>query len=270
MSNGAPPPIPGTAPAKKGMSPWAWIAIGCGGLVVVGFIAFIALGAFVFKKGTEVAQEITGASSLEEFAQESRGEPGQSPLPRWRCASIPELELISTDDEAGTITFHNTKTGEEATLNFEDIAEGRFSMTTSEGEFSIDANQGEEGGITFSGPDGETRLGASADLGDVPDWVPLYPGATDAQSAFHTTSGEGMMGAMTSKTTDEAKQVVAHYKELFEEKGYTIQTESVTTTPDGSLGVISAELTDGGTLNVMAAQQSAETTVTLNYNVKNP
>lgn len=269
MSNGAPPPIPGSAPAKKGLSPLAWIAIGCGGLVVVGFIVFIALGAFVFKKGKDMVEEATGTSSFEELAKKLEENPAKTAA-ELAIRVNPELDLVSTDDDAGTITFRNTETGEEATLSFEDIAEGRFTMTTDEGEFSIDASEEEGGGVTFSGPEGETRFGAATDLSDVPDWVPLYPGASETQSAFHTTSGEGTTGALTSKTTDDAKQVVAHYKELFEDEGYKVQTESVTTTPDGALGIISAQRGDGSSLNVMATQGDAETTVAINYNGKKP
>ena len=78
----------------------------------------------------------------------------------------PELDLVETDEEAGTITVRNNKTGEIATLNFEDIAEGKFSVTTDEGEFSVDAGvDGEEGSVTIKGPEGETRIEATS--GDV-------------------------------------------------------------------------------------------------------
>lgn len=269
MSNGAPPPIPGTAPAKKGMSPWAWVAIGCGGLVVVGMLAFFALGAFVFKKGKDLVEEATGSESFQEVVQKLEDNPAKT-MAELAVRTNPELDLVSTDDEAGTITFRNTKTGEEATLNFEDIAEGRFSMTTDEGDFSISADQTGEGGITFKGPEGETRIGASADTSDAPDWVPLYPGGTDTQSSFHSTSGEGMMGALTSKTTDDPQTVVDHYKKVFEDSGYEIGSQSMTTTGDGAFGGISGERKDEGrTVNVVVMSQGSETTVTINYNLKN-
>ncbi len=267
MSNGAPPPIPGTAPAKKGLSPWAWIALGCGGLLALGAVVFIALGFFAVKKGKEMVEEATGSDSFQEIVEGFQDNPLKAAA-EIAVNANPELDLVATDDEAGTITFRNNKTGEEATLNFEDIAEGRLSMTTSEGEYSLDAADDGEGGVTLKGPEGETRFGASADLGDVPDWVPLYPGAREAQSAFHSTSGEGMMGALTSKTQDTAQQVIDHYEELFEDRGYEIGAKSITTTKDGAFGGLTGELADGRSVNVGAIQQDAETTITLNYNVK--
>ncbi len=265
MSNGAPPPVPGSAPAKKGMSPWAWIAIGCGGLVVVGFVVFMALTAFVFKKGKEMVEDATGSGSVTEFLEDMQENPAKT-IAETAIRTNPELELVSTDDEAGTITFTNTKTGEEATLNFEDIAEGKFSMTTGEGEYKIDATDGGEGGVTFTGPEGETRFGTSADLSDVPDWVPAYPGATDAQGTMHSVSADGVMGAFTAKTTDGAQQVVDHYKQLFEDRGYTIGGESMTKTGDSSFGGINADLGDGRTVNVVAMESGGETQVATNYN----
>ncbi len=86
-----PPPVPGPTTAKKGLSPLAWIAIGVGGLVVVGLIGFLALGVFVFRQGQEVVREATGLESISEVVEELR-------------------------DAAQTGTLGNNTTEEEATL----------------------------------------------------------------------------------------------------------------------------------------------------------
>ncbi len=268
MANGAPPPVPGSAPAKQGTSPWVWIAVGCGGLVVVGFLIFLALGFFVFNKTKEVVEETTGSGSISDFIKDVQENPSKT-LAEAAVRANPDLELVSTDDEAGTITFTNTRTGEQATFNFEDIAEGRFSMTTDEGEYRVDANQdGEgEGGFTFSGPDGqETRIGASADLSAVPDWVPRYPGMAETQSTLHSTTAEGMMGAFTGKSTDDAQQVVDHFKQLFEDKGWKIGGESMTRTGETAFGGINGDLGDGRSVNVVIMESAGNTQVTINYN----
>ena len=217
MSNGAPPPDPRSAPAKKSLSPLAWVAIGCGGIVVVGFVVLL-LGVFIFQKGKAMVEDATGSGSVAEFLQDMQDNPAKATA-ETMIRMNPELDPVATDDEAGTITFRNNRTGEEATLNFEDIAEGRFSMTTSEGDYSIDASSEAEGGVTFRGPEGETRFGASADLSDVPDWVPAYPGATETQSTMHSTTADGFMGAFASKTSDDAQTVVDHFRQLFEDRG---------------------------------------------------
>ena len=271
MSNGAPPPVPGpvptSTPPKKGMSPLAWVAIGCGGLMVVAFVGFLAVTAFVVKKTKDVVSEVTGSESLQDMVEGFKDNPVKTAA-ETMVRINPDLDLVESDDEAGTITFHNRKTGEEATVNFEDIAEGRFSVTTDEGDFSVDASQQADGGVTFKGPEGEARFGASADLSDVPDWVPAYPGATDIQSAMHSTTGDGMMGAVISKTSDEPQKVLDFYKEKFEELGYDIGSQSMTTTGQGAFGAITGEMSDGRSLNVGIIRQAGETQVTTNYILK--
>ncbi len=267
MTHEAPPPVPGSAPAQQGTSPWVWVAVGCGGILVVGFIAFLALGLFAVKKGKEIVEEATGTDSFSEFVEDMKENPAKA-LAETAIRTNPELDLVATDDDAGTITFTNTKTGEEATLNFEDIAEGRFSMTTDEGEFRVDATDAGEGGVTFTGPDGEARFGASADLSDVPDWVPAYPGATDVTGTMHTSSADGVMGAFTGKSTDDAQKVVDHFKQLFEDEGYAIGGESMTRTGDAAFGGINGDLGDGRSINVMIVQAEGNTQVTINYNQK--
>lgn len=281
MSDPTPPPIPGapppapappsaSAPAKKGLSPWAWIAIGCGSLVVLGGIAFVALGVFVFRAGQEAVEEATGGRGLGEVLEDFRDNPARTGAELVIRAN-PDLEFISTDEAAGTITFRNTRTDEVATLNFEDIAEGRISMTTDDGEVSIDATQGADGApsVTFSGPDGETRLGGAASLDEVPDWVPVYPGATDTQSAFQTTSGDTLAGAVTGTTTDTAQTVVEYYKSTLEDAGYVISTESLTRSGDGALGSVVAELeAEGRSITVAAMEQPDETQVMVNYTTR--
>lgn len=269
MSNGTPPPppVPGTAPAKKGLPPLAWVGIGCGCLSVAAVAIFFVMTFLVVQKGKEMVEEATGGTSLEEFAKGLEEDPART-LAEMAVRTNPELDLLETDDEAGTITFRNNKTGEETTLNFEDIAEGRFSMTTDEGNFSIDVVDGAEGGVTFKGPEGELRFGGGGDLSDVPDWVPRYPGATDVQGTMHSSSADGIMGAFTGKSSDDAQSVVDHFKKVFTDEGYEIGPESMTRTGDGAFGVITGTLDDGRSINVMVIENADGSQVTINYNHK--
>ena len=114
-----PPPLPESGADKKGLSPLAWIAIGIGTFVAVGFAGCLALGVFVFRTGQEAVREATGSESLSDFVEGLRGDPARTAAEAIIRIN-PELDLISTDDDAGTITFRNTRTDEEATLNFAD------------------------------------------------------------------------------------------------------------------------------------------------------
>ena len=267
MSTQAPPPTPGSAPAqKKDLSPWAWVAIGCGCLVLLTFVVFVALGTFVFKKGQEMVEEATGSESVSEFLDDLQEDPAKVTAETIIRVN-PELDLISTDDEAGTITFRNNRTGEEATLNFEDIAEGRFSVTTEEGEFSVDAAAGGSGsgGVTIKGPEGEARFGAATDLSDLPSWVPTYPDAEESHSTMHSVGADGVTGAFISQTSDSAEEVVGYFKRLFADQGWEVGSESMTRTGEGVLGAVTGEMGDR-TLNVVVVESEGKSQVTINYN----
>ncbi len=268
MPTSVPPPAPGSAPAKKGLPPWAWLAIGCGGLIVVSVVVFLLLGMFVFSKGKDMFEEATGSGSVSGFMESLQEDPIRTAAEAM-IRMNPDLDLISTDKAAGTITFRDNTSGEEATLNFEDIAEGRFSTTTDEGNFTIDATEGSQGGMTFTGPEGEARFGASTDLSSIPDWVPSYPGATDIQGTMSASTADGVMGAFTGKTSDSAQKVVDHFKSLFEGLGFKIGAESMTRIGEESLGAITGELAvEGRSINIMVLESDEGSVVTINYHQK--
>lgn len=259
------PGVPQQKGDKKGLPGWAWVAIGCGGLVVVAFVVFLVLSFFVFQKGKEIAREVTGVESLDELREGIEENPVRMAA-EMMVRMNPELELIESDNEAGTITFKNLETGETATLNFKDIAEGRFSIVTAEGEFSVDASGAEEGGVVFTGPEGEARLGARASLDDVPDWVPLYPGAEETQGTFSSRTAQGLAGLVSMKTSDSAQEIVDHYKEWFEDNDWEIGSQSMTTAGGGAFGVITGELAaEGRKINIGVVEQGGESQVTINY-----
>lgn len=243
----------GAQPAKKGLSPVAWIAIGCGGLAILAILAVAAVVDF-------------GVFKAKEYAEDFQANPAKTAA-ETIVKLNPDLELKSADDEAGTITFENTKTGEVATLNFGDIAEGKFSVTTDEGEFSVDASDaGEGGGVTMTGPEGEARFGASASLEDVPDWVPVYPDASETQSSDSSNTPQGVGGMITAQTGDKPQQVIDHFKKWFEDEGYEIKATTTNTTPQGGLTNINGELaSEGRTLNVTVTEQSGEVQVMVTY-----
>lgn len=240
---------------KKGLSPLAWVGIGCGLIMLVGVVAVIGGAGFVFFKAKEVVQE------LEENPAKTVAE--------MVVRTNPDLELLNTDDEAGTITFRDTTKGEEVTLNFEDLAEGNFSFTTSEGEYNISADSTgtEGGGITFTGPDGEARIG-SGSMDDVPEWVPLYPGSDDLQSTFSSVSGENTSGILSGTTADTPDQVAEHYKEVLEGDGYEVNVQSYSANDQKTVIVTATK--DGGTrsFNVTAANADGTTNVGIQYNGK--
>lgn len=239
---------------KKGLSTGAKVAIGCGAVVVLGVIALMLVLGW-------------GVSKAKDLAEKYEGNPAGAAA-EMVVRAHPDLDFISSDPDAGTVTFKNKRTGEEATMSFEDISEGRFSITTDEGEFSIDASDaGEGGGITFTGPDGETRIGASASLEGVPDWAPVYPGATGTQGTYTTQTDDGVSGMVNQTTGDSVQQVVEHYEAWFTDNGWTVSNKTSYSSGDAVFGGVTGEL-DGRTVNIGATAQGGETSVSINYNGK--
>ena len=255
VSNAAPDPEP-----KKGLSPLAWIGIGCGGLVLLGVIVMVVLGVSLFNWGREALEDVSGEQSLSDLVESLEDNPVRT-LAETAIRMNPEFELLSTDDAAGTITFRNIETEEEATLNFEDIAEGRFTMTTPEGEVAVEATEESNdgaGGVTFTGPDGQTRLGPNVDLGDLPEWVPVYPGS-DVQLPYVNSTPEGQSGMMSGTTVDSVQQVGDFYQSAVEANGFTVGNASRTQTGTADLRSISAT-GDDGTVNISVTRQGDEDT----------
>jgi hypothetical protein len=238
---------------KRGVHPAVWIAAGCGAvLVLVAVVVMAVVGVGLFK--------------ARDFVGDLRDNPIGA-VAAMAIRSDPELEILETDDDAGTITFRNTRTGKVATMNFQDIADGKFSLTTDEGEFTLDAeNAAEGGGVTVTGPEGEARFGAGASLDDVPGWVPLYPGAEAAQGTFHAETPEEINGTVAQTSTDTARDVLQHFKQWFADEGYSTTGESITTTPQGSLANIVGEREDEGrTVHVGIIEADGRTRITVSY-----
>ncbi len=242
------------AQPKKGTSPWIWVAVGCGGLTLMAVLVVVAVVGF-------------GMFKARDFLGDVRENPVRA-LAQLAIDSDPELEIVESDDEEGTFTVRNLQTGEIATLDFQDITEGKLTVTTEEGEVTLDATASEEGGgVTLTGPEGETRIGASASLEDVPDWVPTFPDAEETVGSFQMTTPEGVGGMVAQETDEGIEDVLDWFKDWFDSEGYVVGGETVTTSSEGSLGSITAELTEEGrTIAVTVIESEDGTQVAINYN----
>lgn len=235
MTNGEPA-------QQKGLSTLTWLAIGFGGLILVGLVALLVVRGMRDNPTRAAAETIVRMN--------------------------PELEIVSIDDEAGTLEFRSSGTGEQVTVEFEDIAAGRFSLTNDQGEFRVASAEGEEGSVTITGPDGaESRFGASADLYLVPEWVPLYPNARLTQSLYAVRAAQATTGRVMSKTGDSARDVVDHYTRRFHGEGYEIVAISRTPSGSGTPEWVHGER-GGRTVRVNARWRDGECEVLISYRDK--
>jgi len=203
------PPPPAAAPQpppKKGIGPLGWIGIGCGVVVVIACIVFAA-GAYLFK--TKVVDPWKDNPQLQ--------------AAKLVVAASPDLELVSEDAKAQTLTVHNKKTNETVTVSLEDAKNGRFKFSAEgKGATSVDFSkegatvkvQDEKGQVsTFTASAGAPK--------DLPAWLPTYPGAT-VEAGFSTRSAEGAAQTFTITTGDPVDRVVAFYQDQLKNNGLTV------------------------------------------------
>ncbi len=243
------------APApKKGLSPLAWIAIGCGCLVVVAGIAVLAGGAYFFGKAKEFVAD------FEENPVRTTAE--------MMVRANPDLEIVETDEAAETITFRDKKSGEVMTVNFADVREGRIRFETDEGEVTMETQGGEEeGSLTVTTPEGTATFGSSAAVSaeDLPSWLPLYPGAR-LEGAFTATSAEGRGGAFSLRTDDSTREVLAFYEERLEDQGFEVQMQTMAMSGEGTHGFIVATSADGArSVTVTVSRDDDRTVAAIQY-----
>jgi uncharacterized protein YneF (UPF0154 family) len=219
MSNGE------QAPAKKGLPVWAWVGIGCGGLVILVLIVVMAAGFFVANKVKDVAADFEDNPAMA--------------TAKMIVKVNPDLEEVATDEEAGTITVRNKKTGEVVTVNFDDIQDGKLSFTTDKGEVKVDASQLEENGsMTVTSEDGSVVFAAGKPSAkDLPSWVPVYPG-TEPSSRHSMRTETTLSGGFEIATDDALADVLEFYRSELESAGYEISVNTYT-----------QDATEGGMVN---------------------
>jgi hypothetical protein len=242
-------------PERRGLGTLAWIGIGCGVLLVVVVIALAVASWFVVGKARQVAEDF-----------DVEGNPALAAA-RMIVRLNPELEEVDVDEEEGTITVRNTDTGEEITVDFEDLDQGRISWKTGDQEVTIDASGGEgEEVISVTGDEGEWKLSTGGTgAGDVPDWVPVYP-ETEPVASHVFEGSEGVRGTCQLETDDGAAQVIDFYQDRLQQAGYEVTVNRFSSTDGDEGGVVNAEHgASGRAVVVMVGTEDGRTTASVSY-----
>ena len=249
MSNGTP------APERKGLHPLAWVGIGCGVILVI-VVAAMLIGGFFL------------ARTVKNVAEDFEDNPGLAAA-RFVVKASPDLEEVETDEEAGTMTIRNTKTGELITVNFEDIKEGRFSWTADGEEVSVDVSDAESGTVKIESSDGD---GFQLTTGDavteaIPDWVPVYPG-TEPKNRGSMKTDEMVSGNYTTKTGDSAEKVLEYFRDTLKAEGYQVNINTYTSDDSGG-GIVNGSLeSEGKTVVVLVNTDGGSTGITVTHSIK--
>ena len=257
-----PPPPPGVSyqpappPPKKGLSPLAWIGIGCGALAVlaaIGFTIMLAAGGWFLKKQADKLEKNPTLVAAE-----------------WIVRANPDLEVVSSDEQAGTLTIKNTKTGETVTMNAKDVEEGRIEFKTKDGTAVFDAS-GKDGTIKMTDEKGNqvaTLQAGGAAPQNLPSWLPVYPGGT-VQGTFDTNTAEGRSASFSLTTPDAGDKVLSFYESRLKEAGLKVDSTAVTSTAEGKGGILTASGENPSrNVSVLVGTSEGQTTANITFNEK--
>ena len=212
------PNDPNSAAPKKGLSGLAIAGIGCGALLL---IVLVVVGITVAKI----------AGKAKEFVGDFQKNPLKAGAMLMAKAN-PDWDIVRTDDAAGEITVRDKKTGEETTMSFNEVSQGKFRMRNSKGEeTTVDASGANGGTVVIKGPDGETVIGGDPAATAPPAWVPAYPGA-QAQPGGMKTEKQGVAsGTFTAQTTDAPAKVREFFETKLKADGYEVTVASAPESP---------------------------------------
>jgi hypothetical protein len=245
MTNG--PAVP-QQPQKKGLSPLAWVGIGCLGLLVIGGIAATVATVFLVGKAKEVAEDPVAT------------------MAKLLAAANPDVELVSTDKENRTVTFRDVKTGQELTFGYDDIEQGRVTFSSGSETAELEVTPGDDGsgGLTVKTPEGTATFGAGGDASNIPGWVPVYPGVTPTSN--FSAKGTGQYTGTFSFTSDsDVESILDFYDDQGKQAG--LETKSRTTTSEGAIWVAASSDESRG-LTVMASKRSGGMAVVVSFTEK--
>jgi len=242
-----------TTAKKKGLSTLAWIGIGCGVLVVMVAAALLVIGMIAAKKFKDVAGDFKDNPEMA--------------AARLIVKMNPELEEVSADEQAGTITVRHTKTGEIVTVSIQDLKEGRIKFTTDEGEVSVEASgDAEQGTLSVSRGDQTWQMKTGVDtVGDIPAWVPVLPGSE--VDSPHVVQSEGKTsGGFQLRSTESVEAATAFYRERLQADGFEVSVNTFSMGEAESGSVVTGSTGDGGrTLTAMIRTEEGATRVVVSY-----
>lgn len=243
----APPAAPATVAPSKKTSPWVWVAVGCGGLLLIVTLVFVLAGLWVFKKGKE-------------FVHTAEKNPAVAAA-KLIVAANPELELVEADENAGTVTIRNKKTGETVTLDAKEVRKGKLSFRTEKGEELRFEGSKQEGSFKISSKGGELTFGANQSL---PSWVPLPAGAKPA-GAF-AASGKGEEHGWASFESQESPaDLLRFYETALKGTGFSPSVSRFEHNGKVVGGLVGGQHADGRKLSVTVTSEKGKTTVVVGY-----
>ncbi len=229
------PPAPAGPPLKRKTSPLVWVLVAVLGIVVLGAIGLVGTGMFFFHKARQAGLDPELARRNPAYA-----------AAKMIVAMNPDVTEVSHDDNAGTMTVRDRRTGKEVTLSFDELRHGKL-------RFSAEDEHGKTASVEIGGP-----------VKNLPSWVPNYPGSEGTFSARGEAS-EGEGGNFTFTTKDSPSKVIQFYQDKAKQQGMSVNFNAV---GDNGGTVVATDENSERSLTVVIAGSGSETTVNVSYGQK--
>ncbi len=236
---GAPAAAPAIAPAPaRKTNPIVWVLVILLGLFVLGGIAVVGAGIFVVHKARQAGLD----------PELLRSNPGLA-VSKMVAAANPDVEVLKTDDSAGTITLRNRKDGKVITLSFDQIRGGNFSMRA----------------FDESGKAATVEFGGNVKL---PSWVPDYPGSKPVATFAargDSSDEQGEAGNFSFTTPDSPAKIISYYQDKLHELG--MKAEFTAGAATGGM-IVAADDDNTRSMQIVVGGGENETTVNVTYGRK--
>ncbi len=244
---------------KKGLGPIAWIAIGCGVVTLIVVLVLVAGGLFV-------AHKVKEAGIDPDLWEKNPTLAASKVISTFN----PDLEVVEVDEDAGTITIRDKKTGKVVTIDAEEAKKGHISIETEDqGTITVDTSGKDENGtVTITTDKGTAVIGGGENAPAVPEWLPTYPGA-EVQSNYGMTSDTERSGMASQTTSDGVDAVVKTLSKQLEDAGFTVTTNSMQENGRTTGALVSAEdEAHGREVQIMIGSDDGSTSIAITYTEK--
>ena len=255
------PPTPGTVPPapvpqkSSGNKILFWILGIIVGLILITFGSCAVIGFYAVHKAKQAGLD----SDL------MKKNPGYATA-KMAVSMSPDAEIVSSDDNTGTIVVRDKKTGKTTTMKFDPekksmVVTDEYGKTTT----MTTTGQGANGGMEVKSSEGTMKIGASSDK--PPDWVPAYPGSSP-QNTYSASNPTEQTGAFTFTTSDAPEKVIPFYEDQLKSRGFTVS--KMTGTSEGKTGgmVSGEDKTNKRTVVASVGTENDGTHVSVTFSAK--
>jgi hypothetical protein len=217
MPSGVPP-----APQKSsGTKILLWIAGIVVGLILISFASCAVLGFYAMHKVKQAG-----------FNSDLMKKNPALATAKMAVTMSPDTEIVSSDDNAGTIVVRDKKTGKVVTMKFDPQKKSMVVIDENGKETSMTTTgEGANASMEMKSPEGTMKIGAGSDK--APDWVPVYPGSSPQNTFSANTNGE-QTGSYTFVTQDPTDKVISFYGDSLKSAGFAVS--NMTTNSNGKAG----------------------------------